>query len=458
MLRTHVLTYFEIEANKCRTGEEIRSLSRFQVAQRTGFTKILKKYKRWTKDRGFNQVFKEQVSNHPDSLFQLDLTYLLDQYISVLGALRAVFDNDGTRPTEHEGADAKSAAARISKTIRRGDELDFDLALTTVPLGTHGNRATYWIHPDHFVEAQVLLLQQTRLYTSTTKSLMRKQSALGTPEQRESLAATTERYFGNEEEVGMLVLDHAEAFAMKQNASTISSTEATKGNIVFKAAGNIHCVASGEAAVVVCTDTKGQEQATSNIKTARLRVKSVQDLVSESVPSSAKANGNTSTKQQDGKLEEGNKGNVAVVQQWLRDHQEAKPIAGVGAKRTRLIGLHNNSSGGIWATLDKDVYMKGSMSKDLMSEDWPSAARSDAIQFPHAILEVRREGAQATSLIQTLDRSHLVCSVLRIAGVESSLTITGRARSRILNRSTRRVGMLQAQLHDLTFLGKTPRP
>jgi hypothetical protein len=398
----------ELELTRNRTGEEIRSLSRFQVAQRTGFTKILKKYKRWTKDREFSQVFKEQVSSHPDSLFQLDLTYLLDQYISVLGALRAVFDGDGARPVELEGSNAKSAAARISKTIRHGDELDFDLALTTVPLGTHGNRATYWIHPDHFVEAQVLLLQQTRLYTSTTKSLMRKQSARGTPEQRKSSAATTERYFGNEEEVGLLVLDHAEVFAMKQNASTISSTEATKGNIVFKAAGNVHCVASGEAAVVVCTDTKGQQQATSNIKTARLRVKSVQDLLSEGAQSPPKANGNTSMEQQDGKSEGGNNVDVAAVRQWLREHQEAKPIAGVGSKRTRLIGLHNNSSGGIWATLDKDVYMKGSMSKDLMGEDWPSEARSDAIQFPHAILEVRREGAQATSLIQTLDRSHLV--------------------------------------------------
>jgi hypothetical protein len=217
----------------------------------------------------------------------------------------------------------------------------------------------------------------------------------------------------------MLVLDHAEAFAMKQNASTISSTEATKGNIVFKAAGNVHCVASGEAAVVVCTDTKGQEQATSNIKTARVRVKSVQDLLGEGAHSSAKINGSASTEQPDVKLEGGNNGGVMAVRRWLRDHPEAKAIAGVGSKRTRLIGLHNNSSGGIWATLDKDVYMKSSMSKDLMSEHWPSEARSNAIQFPHAILEVRREGAQATSLIQTLDRSHLVRLVLRIVRIET---------------------------------------
>jgi hypothetical protein len=383
----------------------------------------------------------------------LDLTYLLDQYIGILGALRAVFDGDGARPIDSSGANAQSAAARISKTIRKGDELDFDLALTTIPLGTHGNRATYWIHPDHFVEAQVLLLQQTRLYTSSTKSSSRKQSAHATPERRTSSAAKTDRYLGNEDEVGLLVLDHAEAFAMKQNASTISSTEATKGNIVFKAAGNIHFVSSGEAAVVVCTNTKGQQQATSNIKTAKMRVKSLQGLLSEGADTSSKANGTNPTQQHDVKPDGGHHGDVAAVRQWIAEHQEAKPIVGVGSKRTRLIGLHNNSSGGIWATLDRDVYMKRSMSKDLRKDDWPSEARSDAIRFPHAILEVRREGPQATSLIQTLDRSHLV----RLAPENkrlTELTIAGRARSWILYRSTCSVDMLQAQLHDLTFLGE----
>jgi hypothetical protein len=364
----------------------------------------LKKYKRWTKDKGFGHVFKEQVTSRPDSLFQLDLSFLLDQYINVLGALRAVFDGDGAHSTNYDNANAQSAATRISKTLKDGAELDFDLALTTIPLGTHGNRATYWIHPDHFVEAQVLLLQQMRLYTGSAKPSSQNQSTHATPDTRKSSVANTERCFGNEDEVCLLVLDHAEAFAMKQNASTIGSTEATKGNIVFKAAGNVQCVSSGEAAIVVCADTKGPQQATSNIKTARLRVKALQSLLSEGAHSPAEVNGNMPKQQQDGNLN----GDITAVRQWLTEHQEAKPIAGVGSKRTRFIGLHNNSTGGIWATLDKDVYMKSSMDKDLISDDWPSEARSGAIKFPHAILEVRREGAQATSLIQTLDRSHLV--------------------------------------------------
>jgi SPX domain protein involved in polyphosphate accumulation len=388
-----------------RIGEEIRSLSRFQVAQRTGFTKILKKYRRWTKDRELNQVFRAQIVSHPDSLFQLDLSYLLDHYIAVLGALRAIFDGDGASTADVESDNAQSAAARISRTLERGDELDFDLALTTIPLGSHGNRATYWIHPDHFVEAKVLLLHHMRLYASKKSPSSRVQSAHATPARRKSSSGNTDRFLGTGDDVGLLVLDHPEAFAFKQNASTISATEATKGNIVFKAAGNVHCVSSGDAAVVVCADTKGQQQATSKIKSARCRVNSLQSLWGEGTSSSGGRKDNVSLGQENCN----GSNDIAAVRQWLTEHEEARPIAGVGSKRTRFIGLHNNSAGGVWATLDKDVYMKDSMSKDLGSDDWPSAAQAKAIKFPHAILEVRREGTQAASLIQTLDRSHLVC-------------------------------------------------
>lgn len=391
-----------------RTAEEIRSLSRFQVAQRTGFTKILKKYKRWTKDRDFSQVFKEQIVNEPGSLFQLDLSYLLDQYIDVLGALRAVFDASGTSTANGDDYGANSATARISRTLDQGDELDFDSSLTTIPLGTHGNRATYWIHPDCYVEAQVLLLQHMRLYTGGAKSASRSQSAQVTPARRKSSAANTDKLFGTGDDVAHLVLDHAEAFAMKQNASTIGSTEATKGNIVFKAAASVQCVASGEAAVVVRTNDRSRQPASTDIKSARIGLKSLNSLWA----GKGDTNGSTSKEPRSESQDSDNDRDVAVVKQWLAEHKEVRPIAGIASKRTRFIGLHNNSAGGVWACLDRDVYMKTSMSEDLSSDDWPAAVQSQALRFPHAILEVRREGTQAASLIQLLDRSHLVSCFL----------------------------------------------
>jgi len=413
----------EHRLTQCRTGEEIRSLSRFQVTQRTGFIKILKKYKRWTKDRELSHVFKQEIGSRPDSLFQLDLGYLLDQYIDVLDALRSAFDADGTCTPSAESGNGQSAAARISRILDKGDDVDFDLALSTVPLGSNGNKATYWIHPDHIVEAQVLLLQHMRLYVTNTR---RNASVRGTPIRRHSSNTNMDPYFGNEDTTGFVVLDHAEAYAFKQNASTVGATEETQGNISIKADGQVRCCASGGAAIVVCTQSDAQGQSPPAVKTAKVERKSLKNFLGTSVS-------------QDGVKYSGD---ASAVHQWLSEHPSTKPIAGAVFKRTRLTGLHNNSTGGTWATLDKDVYLKDTLHKDLEDDDWTSAARSEsAKKFPHAILEIRREGNQAMSLINTLDRSHLVrqspapCQI----GV---LTTAGRTCTRLLIRSTCRMGLL----------------
>jgi SPX domain protein involved in polyphosphate accumulation len=384
-----------LELTKHRTAEEIRSLSRFQVVQRTGFTKILKKYRRWTRDRELDRVFREEISSRPDSLFQLDLGHLLDQYVDVLGSLRTVFGDDSVSTPCNKDVSTQSPAARIARSLDQHDGLEFDLSLSTIPLGTEGARATYWVHPDHVVEVQVLLLQHMRLYTKGSRPSSQRDSAQSTPARRLSMNAGSDRNFGNEDYTGLVVLDYAEAFAMKQNASTIASSEGNKGTIGLQAAGNVRCSPSGDATVAICTKTNSFEHASENIKTAKLKRKSVKALLDSSKSFQPET--------------DGDEANIASIRKWLTEHQEVKPIAGVGSKRTRFVGLHNNSIGGIWATLDRDVFMKNSLIQEFDNDDWASTASSNSAKFPHAILEVRREGSQATSLIKILDRSHLVC-------------------------------------------------
>jgi SPX domain protein involved in polyphosphate accumulation len=380
---------------KHRTAEEIRSLSRFQVVQRTGFTKILKKYRRWTRDRELDRVFKEEISSRPDSLFQLDLGHLLDQYVDVLGSLRTVFDNDSVSMSYNKDASAQLPAARIAKSLDQHDGLEFDLALSTIPLGTEGTKATYWVHPDHIVEVQVLLLQHMRLHTKGSRPSSQRDSVQTTPARRLSDHAGFDRNFGNEGYTGLVVLDYAEAFALKQNASTIASSEGNKGTIGLQAAGNVRCSPSGDATVAICTRTSSLEQASENIKTAKLKRKSIKDFLDASKPFQPET--------------DGDEADTATIRQWLTEHQEIKPIAGVGSKRTRFVGLHNSSVGGVWAALDRDVFMKDPLVQEFDNDDWASTASTNSAKFPHAILEVRREGGQATSLIKILDRSHLVC-------------------------------------------------
>lgn len=386
-----------------RTGEEIRSLSRFQVAQRIGFTKILKKYRRWTRDKELGHAFKEEISNHPDSLFQLDLGYLLDQYMEVLDALRSIFYAEGVSASTSAPDMGQSSAARLTKALEQADELDFDMALTTVPLGSKGTKATYWVHPDHMVEVQVLLLQHMRLYTGSTGRFSRRGSTQTTPHRRHSSSANVDKTFGNEDQACLIVLDYPETYAIRQNASTIGSSEESQGSIGTKALGNVRCIASGKAAVVVC-DQDASGQTAGDIKMTKLDRKALSAYLdtSNQRPSLQRSNSQSS------QLRGISKENFVAVRQWLEQHPAAKPIAGAMSKRIRFTGLHNNSVGGIWASLDTDVLLKGSLHKDLDHENWILSAQSSSVAFPHAVLEVRREGSQATSLIQTLDKSHLV--------------------------------------------------
>lgn len=394
-----------LDAKSHRTAEEIRSLSRFVVVQRTGFAKILKKYKRWTRDRELSHTFRDEVSSCPDSLFQLDLGYLLDQYIDVLGALRSVFDADNASTAYIKDADAQLPAARISKALEHGDQLDFDLALSTVPLGANGHKATYWIHPDHVVEAQVLLLQHMRLHTRSTKLTSRRSSANATPRRRQSSGVLTDRYFGNDDQVGLQVLDYSEAFAIRQNASTIGSSEEDKGSIGIKAAANVRFSAAAEAAIVVCTATDSRVQPPGDTRIAKLKRKFTEAFLDTSNPLPDKQN--IRFVDRTGSCEDGEK-EAQRIRQWLIEHKEITPIAGVGALRTRFAGLQNNALGGIWATLDREIFMKESLVKDLGNDDWAQTASQGSAKFPHAILDIRHEGSLTASLIQTLDRSHLV--------------------------------------------------
>lgn len=370
------------------------------MAQRTGFRKILKKYKRWTRDQELERRFRNEVTRDPTSFYQLDLGYLLDQYIDVLGALRAPFDASGASDSP-TGANRSSPTARISRTCQDGSELDFDVALSLTPLGSRGSKATYWIHPDHVVEAEVLLLQHMRLFTASNPPASR-----GTPEatpRRRRSSATTDRLLGSEDAVGLMVLDHPGLFAIKQNASSLGSGEETAGTLQVKAAGNVRWTSSGDAALVL-----DLENSPNNLVTAKLERKQLPQFLDISLPFEQSS---LPTQQSDDPNQRNvdTDVNITAARQWLESHPKVRPIVGICSKRTRFMGLHNNSAGGLWATLDRDVFMKSTMYKELEGEDWLLAGRTGSISFPHAVLEIRKEGAHSAALIHILDRSHLVC-------------------------------------------------
>ncbi|EMC97196.1 hypothetical protein BAUCODRAFT_68129 [Baudoinia panamericana UAMH 10762] len=65
--------YGRLENDVLKAGDEIKYLARFSSAQRDGFRKLLKKYKKWTGSTQLEDRFREEVLNDPKSFTKLDL-------------------------------------------------------------------------------------------------------------------------------------------------------------------------------------------------------------------------------------------------------------------------------------------------------------------------------------------------------------------------------------------------
>ncbi|KAF2198395.1 hypothetical protein GQ43DRAFT_434305 [Delitschia confertaspora ATCC 74209] len=381
--------YAKIDADVSKAGEEIRCLARFQVAQRVGFQKILKKYKRWAKDSELEARFKKEVIDNPDSFFQRELGYLLDEYADVLQAVRMPFEQANTSMDSklRSSGDPMDPISHIAKTIEGGSEVDFDSILSTLPLGPKGTKATYWIHPDHILEVEVLLLQHMRLYRSERTGEPRNDSLHATLTHQRSSSVTP----GDEDSAGFVILDNPERQAQKQNTTTVAGIDEGRG---AKASGYARWTSTDDSAIVaVGLDSDQDKQDSKDGEFVRLKRNQLPAFLDKSGYTTDESSQATSAKS---------------VREWLLNHKEANPIVGICSKRTRFIGLQNNPAGGLWAILDQDIHMKGSMLHDLKYSDWVSKAHTKALKFPHTVLEIRKEGNQDATLIHLLDRSHLV--------------------------------------------------
>ena len=415
--------------SKRRAGEDIQSLSRFVGAQRTAFQKLLKKYKKWTKSSALGVRFRAEVLDRPTSFSNRDFEPLLTQWTEVLAAVRAPFIDQGNwhsglrksiqgsqpdssvqrkplksliKQVNQESAENTNSVSELHSTWEEGSNIDIDTALAVLPLGRGATRAVYWVHPDNIVQVHVLLLQHTRLHRS---------NSILSPESPSSLKSSPRASFSNisakpasrtDDEVGVIVCDDLQRFSKIRSSETISITEDCPGTVAEKAAASVRFSPSGEAVVVVDTDS-GSLGYSANWnekrlpKIARFKRKNVRQLFeASSIDRFAKDDGD----------------DARGVFEWLTQHREVQPLVQLLSRRTRFVGLRNSNDGGVWATLDKDISMKVCSSESLASGKGLTTISEggtiDSEAFPHAILEVRVEGDADSKLVQALNSSHLV--------------------------------------------------
>ncbi|KAL8781475.1 MAG: hypothetical protein Q9194_000348 [Teloschistes cf. exilis] len=423
-----------------KAGEEIRSLARFVGAQKLAFVKILKKYKKWTGSSSLEIRFRKKVLNKPDTFSTKDFQPLLLQYTNVLAAVRAPFDHDGNMMSAiHEASDddshraksrvaspqnsiqprklrpdhlghknTPSTAATIQQACQHQSDVDFDTALAVLPLDRSGGKASYWVHPDHLVELHVLLLQHTRLRrtvdpqaTSPETNGSRQQSRRGSVNGDGKSPPN-----GGDDDAGLVLCDDLEHFARRQGTAPISDAEEPVGKALEKAAVTVRYNTIGEASIAVnmFPSASAKSRDSKPFQIAKVKRKAVHHIFNRQQSLGA-------TDKLLREADSGDSEDPRSIHSWLEGHQDIRPLVQLQCKRTRFVGLRNGEAGGIWVTLDRDIFMKSTaesffetIDRELTFDNPNSSALSS---FPFAVLEVRFEGGLPTEFLDALDKTHL---------------------------------------------------
>ncbi|KAF2142647.1 uncharacterized protein K452DRAFT_297901 [Aplosporella prunicola CBS 121167] len=416
--------YARVEADVLKAGEEIKSLARFVGAQRLGFAKLLKKYKKWTGSELLGKRFTQEVLNQPGTFSRTNLSPLLNEWSDVLHAVRAAYQAgenqsvpkiaigdalSATNASPTVAAPAENLTAipkQIQSVAESGSELDLDTALANLPLGQLGARAAYWVHADQVVELHVLLLQSLRFFegraqTSPQSSPFGSPGGFGTKKRTDSTSDIWRR-----DEIGMLFMDDVDRYARSRSGSTVVEQEETPGKPAVRAMGSARWTSAGEAAVVAPSANGSNEY--SKLVCAKLKRKHLPGLLDIGRPFNARRPSAQSTVEETEAHSDSTELNPVVdLRSWLSSNREIRPIAGISSKRSRFVGLGNDSEHGTWATLDTDIYMDKSLHTHLGETDGLRDTGSEVVAFPHAVLEVRGEGRHSDELIKALDKSHL---------------------------------------------------
>lgn len=330
---------------------------------------------------------------------------------------------NNTSKTSDENSDFPTSAAGIHSACESGSNIDVDTALAVLPLSRKAGKAAYWVHPDNIIEILVLLLQYTRLRNPVTSPNIASISPSPSSSRRGSMTGRSHApSHKSEDEVGIIICDDLQQFAKRQSAATINDSENVPGKTAEHAAVSIRYASTSEAIVAIksCRDSRDHGPETREvIQKARLKKKALHELFDSNPISAQVCKGSRPDSTSTCLTESDEVQGFNSVQSWLTKHSEVRPLVQIQFKRTRFVGLGNNESDGVWATLDKDVLMRQS-SFNAANNNEEFLAFDDGIQglelsrFPHAVLEVRYEGEKGTRLVAALDESHLVREMFKM--------------------------------------------
>lgn len=342
-------------------GYDIRSLSRFVAAQRTGFYKLLKKYKKWTGSEHLSNRFIVKLESN-SSFFRPDFDGALVEYSEILGAVRMGL---ARRKEGDEGAEvAIGPGARL--TAARPE-----------------NSASFWIHGDHLIEVQILLLQHLEIISSASSSGQSTGTATPVASRPNGLAGYSSH---KGDTVTTVLFDDLKRLSKIQGSVTIED----ESRSALRTAAQLRWSTTHPDVEILVSDLLPSDVV---LTLDREQVQGLLDPTSEHA--------------EDGQSELATDKNRALVREWFRTHRKIAPLAKLVARRAIFAG--DTSGSQVRVTLDKDIKMLATTTKfGWLDDDDDLSGNNKSMEFPHAVCDVSWTGREVPGFVRELKSSHLV--------------------------------------------------
>lgn len=346
---------FRLHQEINKLSRDIQSLARFVGVQRTGFRKLLKKYKKWSGSGKLDKKFKPILEAQDSFVFE-DFTSKFLELSLLYEVLRQ--------------AKFTSVRQQTPVDISHNSLTKFDCDLVT----SITNHAIFWIHPDNFVELQVFLLKGLSLYQTEVPKLRNVHS---------QLQLTRHSSTNNISSLSKPASSVAPGSVDDQGLNPVYTRVLFLDGPNFRYAhsgkepGQVHYVDEEEQSVgyVFCAPVGGLRHFTAmNLNSEQFEM--IQHGQAKSI--------------------EDNDNNSRLALGWI-NKTNAAPVSEEYCKRTRFISAPDDKAGTIWAALDRGIVLQDRRRPD-----------GEVSEFPYSVLDIRWTHNSTPAIIHELQRSHLV--------------------------------------------------
>lgn len=416
---------------------DVQRLARFIGVQRTGFRKLLKKYKKWSQSSELSDKFLP-ILESPSSFTNQDFTSVFLELSLLYNVLR-------------QARSSNFISRSVPSQYPNNETLcKFDCEMLTAVSAS----SVFWVHPDNVVEIKVALLRNlglvsddsaaaasltkssssTSIHTKsgdsvTDLSRLNSSGTVNSMSTSNDLSATDPNFKEPSKDLSLAIyLDNPKKFNSIQ-------THSEPGQIRWVRGGNAEQNANNSSHVL-CSPVGGLRHfclASLSSLQSDLILRSQFDGLAKQVAA-----------------EKNNLSKLALS--WV-DRRKAAPISKASFNRSRFrhIGGNNQSSStsnsnlgssngsqdpsdsnifstsptshmdtsDLWATLDTNIHIAKANPKDaatisfdpIEASDSDSNNNKDIVDFPYAVLEVRYKGMDKPVWLAELEESHLVYPV-----------------------------------------------